>query len=202
MGARLAGTIARRHSNAGLAPGAIDLTFKGSAGQSFGAFNIAGVRLSGGTAVVEGLGDHGCEYMTGGVVAVLGEVGRNFAAGMSGGVAYVFDELGSFRNRCNRELVRVVAVSDYEAQEARCLIERHCEATGSPRAFDLLKSWQSSRTLMLRIAPHAEAAPETVAEAPSVSVAGKAGIAASFPRSNQKAEPDAFLFDSRHHAVV
>ncbi|MEK6302631.1 MAG: glutamate synthase large subunit [Acidobacteriota bacterium] len=244
VGARLAGTIARRHGNAGLATGTIDLTFTGSAGQSFGAFNIAGVRLrligeandyvgkgmsggeiiirppagarftwsqnviagntvmygatggvlfaagragerfcvrnSGATAVVEGVGDHGCEYMTGGVVVVLGEVGRNFAAGMTGGVAYVFDELGSFRNRCNEELVRVVSVGDHEAQEARSLIERHCEATGSPRAFDLLRSWQSSRTLTLRVAPHAEASPAPAVEAPSISVAGNLGIAASF----------------------
>ena len=244
VGARLGGTIARRHGNAGLARGTIELTFKGSAGQSFGAFNIGGVRLyligeandyvgkgmsggeiiirppsgarfrwsqnviagntvmygatggalfaagragerfcvrnSGGTAVVEGVGDHGCEYMTGGVVVVLGEVGRNFAAGMTGGVAYVFDEPGNFSNRCNMELVRVGSVGDYEAQEARSLIERHHDATGSPRAFELLRSWQSSRTLMLRVEPHAEAAPDPVAEAASISVAGNLGIAASF----------------------
>ena len=192
----IAGAIARRYGDAGLPDGTINLSFAGSAGQSFGAFNIAGLRLtligeandyvgkgmsggeivirppdespfdwsenviigntvmygatggrlfaagragerfcvrnSGGLAVVEGVGDHGCEYMTAGVVVVLGEVGRNFAAGMTGGVAFVFDELGNFQRRCNRELVELVRVAEHESRTIRVLIERHYEMTEQP----------------------------------------------------------------------
>ncbi|MDV7401683.1 hypothetical protein RZS08_60245, partial [Arthrospira platensis SPKY1] len=86
--------------------------FRGVAGERFA------VRLSGATAVVEGTGDHGCEYMTGGTVAVLGLTGRNFAAGMSGGVAYVFDEDGQFAQRCNTAMVALEKVQTAAEQEA------------------------------------------------------------------------------------
>src|SRR5207253_1873988 len=82
--------------------------FRGRAGERFA------VRNSGAKAVVEGIGDHGCEYMTGGVVVVLGETGRNFAAGMSGGLAFIYDRDGVFRDRCNLEMVDLVPVEDYK----------------------------------------------------------------------------------------
>src|SRR5262249_56264559 len=89
------------------------------------------VRNSGVTAVVEGVGDHGCEYMTKGVVLVLGRTGRNFAAGMSGGVAYVLDEDGSFRTRCNPGLVAVEAPAAGDVQTIHDLIQRHYDFTRS-----------------------------------------------------------------------
>src|SRR5205807_5131578 len=90
------------------------------------------VRNSGATAVVEGVGDHGCEYMTGGVAVVLGRTGRNFAAGMSGGIAYVLDEDSSFATRCNMQLVALEALEDEDAATVRALVEDHALRTGSP----------------------------------------------------------------------
>ena len=88
------------------------------------------VRNSGAWAVVEGVGDHGCEYMTGGRVVVLGPTGRNFAAGMSGGIAYVLDEAGDFASRCNREMVALGALDDEDELAAvRALVERHVQYT-------------------------------------------------------------------------
>jgi glutamate synthase (ferredoxin) len=206
--AKVAGEIARRYGNAGLADGIIALTFHGSAGQSFGAFAIRGMRLtligeandyvgkgmgggeivirppdetifdwsenvivgntvmygatggalfaagragerfcvrnSGGVAVVEGAGDHGCEYMTAGTVVVLGQVGRNFAAGMTGGTAFVLDAEGSFQKNCNHELVKLEPViSDDDARILRTLIERHYDLTASRRARELLWHWSA-----------------------------------------------------------
>ena len=102
--------------------------FRGLAGERFA------VRNSGAVTVVEGVGDHGCEYMTGGRVVVLGPTGLNFAAGMSGGVAYVLDVDGSFRSRCNTELVGFDEITPDEALELRGLVEEHHERTGSPVA--------------------------------------------------------------------
>jgi glutamate synthase domain-containing protein 2/glutamate synthase domain-containing protein 1/glutamate synthase domain-containing protein 3 len=206
VGAKVAGEIARRHGNAGLKDGSVDAIFTGTAGQSFGAFNISGMRLtligetndyvgkgmsggeiiirppnqsrfdwadnviagntvmygatggamfvagragerfcvrnSGGLAVVEGVGDHGCEYMTAGAVVVLGEVGRNFAAGMTGGVAYVLDVNRDFERNCNHELVRLERVAnDHDEQTLRQLIAQHSELTGSKRAREVLWNW-------------------------------------------------------------
>jgi glutamate synthase domain-containing protein 2/glutamate synthase domain-containing protein 1/glutamate synthase domain-containing protein 3 len=234
VGARLAGMIASRYGDAGLPEGTIDLAFRGSAGQSFGAFNIAGLKLtlvgdandyvgkgmsggeivirppdnagfewsknviigntvmygatggslfaagragerfcvrnSGGLAVVEGLGDHGCEYMTAGVVVVLGEVGRNFAAGMTGGIAYVLDEQKTFQKRCNLELVEFEPIPDDELQTVRVLVERHAEATGSPLARNLLASWESFAPFFLKVVTQAEAARRQEAEVPRIDV--------------------------------
>jgi glutamate synthase (NADPH) large chain len=139
--------------------------FRGVAGERFA------VRLSGATAVVEGTGDHGCEYMTGGTVVVLGRTGRNFAAGMSGGVAYVFDEDGQFARRCNTAMVAlnpVLAAADQEAQidraiwhkgstdEAllRSLIEGHYKYTGSLRARHILDHWTESRAKFVKVFPN------------------------------------------------
>jgi glutamate synthase (NADPH/NADH) large chain/glutamate synthase (ferredoxin) len=138
--------------------------FSGVAGERFA------VRLSGATAVVEGTGDHGCEYMTGGTVAVLGKTGRNFAAGMSGGVAYVYDEDGLFAKRCNTAMVtleKVLSAAEQEAQVDRAvwhrgqsdeaqlkkLLEDHNRWTGSKRARELLDDWANARTKFVKVFP-------------------------------------------------
>src|SRR5258706_1618116 len=109
--------------------------FRGLAGERFA------VRNSGATAVVEGVGDHGCEYMTGGRVVVLGPTGRNFAAGMSGGVAYVVDADGQFASRCNKSMVSLSTVEDAEFLMVRRMIEKHVEYTGSTLGQRLLQNW-------------------------------------------------------------
>ncbi|HEY1457006.1 MAG TPA: glutamate synthase large subunit, partial [Solirubrobacteraceae bacterium] len=110
--------------------------FRGLAGERFG------VRNSGASAVVEGVGDHGCEYMTGGRVVVLGPTGRNFAAGMSGGIAYVLDENGGFQRRCNRGMVDLEDLSQDDVIELRTLITEHAERTESSVARRVLGSWE------------------------------------------------------------
>ncbi len=138
---------------------------RGVAGERFA------VRLSGAAAVVEGTGDHGCEYMTGGTVAVLGRTGRNFAAGMSGGVAYVYDEDGQFASRCNTSMVALEKVLPAQEQETavdraiwhkgqadevllKKLIEDHHKWTGSLRARDILDHWADSRARFVKVFPH------------------------------------------------
>lgn len=112
------------------------------------------VRNSGANAVIEGVGDHGCEYMTGGRVVILGETGRNFASGMSGGVAYVLDESGDFNLRCNLELVDLEKVEDAEdIQELRDLISEHQERTGSTVAARVLDDWDTSLTKFVKVMP-------------------------------------------------
>ena len=112
------------------------------------------VRNSGGSAVVEGCGDHGCEYMTGGRVLVLGPTGRNFAAGMSGGVAYVYDPDQSFTRRCNHDMVELDRVTE-EADVAavRELLQGHADATGSPLAAGMLEHFDSAITFFTRVMP-------------------------------------------------
>jgi glutamate synthase (ferredoxin) len=104
--------------------------------------------------VVEGVGDHGCEYMTGGRVVVLGPTGRNFAAGMSGGMAYVLDEAGDFERRCNKELVDLEPLAE-EADVALVLslIRKHSEYTRSTRAAKVLAAWESLRSKFVKIMP-------------------------------------------------
>ena len=149
--------------------------FNGVAGERFA------VRNSGAIAVAEGCGDHGCEYMTGGVVVILGKTGRNFAAGMSGGVAYVYDEDGLFRERCNMAMVdvepivsdaededlfgrpqqRAVSVEDYgmgdmlyhSAERLRIMLERHHLHTGSKRARAILDNWPNTLKYFLKVMP-------------------------------------------------
>ncbi|MEY4420435.1 MAG: hypothetical protein RLZZ498_1031, partial [Pseudomonadota bacterium] len=139
--------------------------FAGVAGERFA------VRLSGATAVVEGTGDHGCEYMTGGTVAVLGKTGRNFAAGMSGGVAYVYDEDGQFAKKCNTAMVsmeKVLTAAEQETALPRAiwhrdqtdegqlkkLLEDHHRWTGSKRARDLLDNWDAARAKFVKVFPN------------------------------------------------
>jgi glutamate synthase domain-containing protein 2/glutamate synthase domain-containing protein 1/glutamate synthase domain-containing protein 3 len=113
------------------------------------------VRNSGVLAVVEAVGDHGCEYMTGGCVVVLGTTGRNFAAGMSGGIAYVFDEHGDFWRRCNHEMVQLMQLEDEEEIEAvKDMIFRHAEYTGSVRATEVLLSWDEWLPRFVRVMPN------------------------------------------------
>jgi glutamate synthase domain-containing protein 2/glutamate synthase domain-containing protein 3 len=119
--------------------------FRGQAGERFA------VRNSGAWAVVEGVGDHGCEYMTGGRVLVLGAVGRNFAAGMSGGIAYVFEEA---RDRCNPDMVELEACEPGDAETILRMLERHAEWTGSAVAERLLADWPESLRRFLRVMPH------------------------------------------------
>jgi glutamate synthase (NADPH/NADH) large chain len=138
--------------------------FCGVAGERFA------VRLSGATTVVEGVGDHGCEYMTGGTAVVLGKTGRNFAAGMSGGVAYVYDEDGGFAQRCNSAMVTLEAVLSQEQQLAlgdvgswhrgrsdeeqlRQLLQDHLRWTGSKRARELLDHWAQTRARFVKVFP-------------------------------------------------
>jgi len=119
------------------------------------------VRNSGAVAVVEGAGDHCCEYMTAGTVVVLGPVGRNFAAGMSNGTAYVLDEAEVFTRRVNGEMVAVLDLDDEDDARLRKLVQHHATSTGSGRARDLLESWERYRPLFRKVAPHpAVVAPE------------------------------------------
>jgi glutamate synthase (NADPH) large chain len=164
--------------------------FRGVAGERFA------VRLSGATAVVEGTGDHGCEYMTGGTVVVLGRTGRNFAAGMSGGVAYVYDEDGTFASRCNTAMVALDKVVTAAAQEAdralwhqsqsdeatlRQLVADHHKWTGSLRARHILDHWAESRGRFVKVFPNeyrralGEQAARAAALAAEASAAGAVG---------------------------
>jgi glutamate synthase (NADPH/NADH) large chain len=245
-GAMLSGEIAKRYGHTGLPEDTISVTFRGTAGQSFGAFVAAGVtfdligeandytgkglsggrlvvrppadssivpeesiivgntvlygaisgecyfrgiagerfavRNSGAIAVVEGTGDHGCEYMTGGVVVVLGPTGRNFAAGMSGGVAYVLDGEGDFEQRCNLAMVDLEPISaesdalertahqgadlethglvdimhdmtQFDAERLRQLIENHLHYTGSRNAREILDDWENTLPRFIKIMP-------------------------------------------------
>jgi glutamate synthase (NADPH/NADH) large chain/glutamate synthase (ferredoxin) len=218
VGGLLSGEIARRHGAAGLPEDSINVSFVGSAGQSFGGWLARGVtftldgvandytgkglsggvlvvrppadaayvaeqnviigntvlygatdgraffrglsgerfavRNSGAHAVVEGVGDHGCEYMTGGRVVVLGPTGRNFAAGMSGGIAYVYDETGDFaQRRCNRSSVSFEELDEADALELRALVVEHAQRTGSAVAERLLGDWEVSLERFVKVMP-------------------------------------------------
>src|SRR3712207_3259955 len=122
--------------------------FRGVAGERFA------VRNSGAHAVVEGVGDHGCEYMTGGMVVVLGTTGRNFAAGMSGGLAYVLDVEGEFRRRCNPAMVDLEPLIEPEDEAAvKRLIDNHVRYTGSKRGADVLAQWAQYRAKFVKVFP-------------------------------------------------
>jgi glutamate synthase domain-containing protein 2/glutamate synthase domain-containing protein 1/glutamate synthase domain-containing protein 3 len=121
--------------------------FRGLAGERFA------VRNSGANAVVEGVGDHGCEYMTGGRVVVLGSTGRNFGAGMSGGIAYVYDEHHGFAGCCNTELVELEPLSEHDEAELKDLIAEHAERTGSSVAERMLDDWDASVGRFVKVMP-------------------------------------------------
>jgi len=237
VGARIAGRIAERVGNVGLPAGSIRLKFRGSAGQSFGAFALPGMRLelegeandyvgkglsggeivirpfresvlagvgdqqvllgntvlygatggrlfaagragdrfavrnSGAIAVIEGAGAHCCEYMTAGVVVVLGPVGRNFAAGMSNGVAYVLDEAETFTARCNGDMVQVRGLESSDEALVLGLVREHFGATGSTRARAILDSWERYRDSFRKVVPYtAPVAAEPAAEEEAAAV--------------------------------
>jgi glutamate synthase (NADPH/NADH) large chain len=217
VGTLLSGLISQRWLEQGLPDGCIDLTFTGSAGQSFGAFGVKGlhfvlrgeandyfgkglsgarlivlprreakfeaseqiiignvalmgatsgavfirglagerfaVRNSGATAVVEGLGDHGCEYMTGGTVVVLGHCGRNFGAGMTGGQAFVYDPEAVFPAQCNPEQVDLDPLDANDLIELRQLIRNHFLYTGSTKALFVLQDWVTQSAHFVKIMP-------------------------------------------------
>jgi glutamate synthase (NADPH/NADH) large chain/glutamate synthase (ferredoxin) len=112
------------------------------------------VRNSGASAVIEGVGDHGCEYMTGGRVVVLGPTGRNFAAGMSGGKSFVLDQDGLFRSRVNPTMLeQLEPLDDADAIECRTLIEEHVQRTGSPVGQRVLDDWDAQRERFVMVFP-------------------------------------------------
>jgi len=121
--------------------------FQGVAGERFC------VRNSGATAVVEGVGDHGCEYMTGGQVVILGQTGRNFGAGMCGGFAYVLDQDGSFPDRVNKERVFLESLTEEDEQLIQRLVRRHFQYTRSKRADDVLRKWNSYAPKFVKVFP-------------------------------------------------
>ncbi|MGH9685579.1 MAG: glutamate synthase large subunit [Candidatus Acidiferrales bacterium] len=148
-----------------------EVFFGGMAGERFA------VRNSGATAVVEGVGDHGCEYMTNGLVIVLGNTGRNFAAGMTGGVAYVLDRNGDFAAvRCNRAEVDLEPVSDQaDVDKLFQLISRHAEYTGSPQAKWILDNWETTLTKFVKVFPHEYKRVLGVPRAPAQLLASQSG---------------------------
>ena len=165
--------------------------FRGVAGERFA------VRLSGASAVIEGTGDHGCEYMTGGTVLVLGRTGRNFAAGMSGGIAYVYDEDGGFAKRCNTAMValdKVLSATEQEAStdravwhrgqtdeaQLRRLLEDHLKWTGSLRAREILDHWAEARAKFVKVFPneYKRALSEMAAKAEAAKVVAAAAASA------------------------
>jgi glutamate synthase (ferredoxin) len=122
--------------------------FRGVAGERFA------VRNSGAATVVEGVGDHGCEYMTGGRVVVIGGTGRNFAAGMSGGIAYVLDEAGDFKRRCNLGMVDLEPLVNMEdVEQVKDLLARHIRYTQSAVAARLLVNWERTRERFVKVMP-------------------------------------------------
>ncbi|MDA8409096.1 MAG: glutamate synthase large subunit [Treponema sp.] len=147
------------------------------------------VRNSGVKAVVEGVGDHACEYMTGGRVAVLGPTGRNFAAGMSGGIAWVYDADGNFPSRCNSEMVELEDLSDPElAAELRVLVERHVQATGSPLGARILRGWEGAvRRFVVVMPKDYKRMNELIRQKASEGMSGAEALMAAFEANNKDA---------------
>ena len=217
LGTLLSNEISKIYGSAGLPDNTINYKFKGSAGQSFGAFATKGisfelegeandyvgkglsgaqlaiypaekatftpedniiignvalygatsgevfirgmagerfaVRNSGATTVVEGIGDHGCEYMTGGRALILGSTGRNFAAGMSGGIAWVYDPERTFAENCNTEMVDLDPLSIQDEEQILALLRKHIHLTGSKVAQDLFKNWKDASGKFVKVYP-------------------------------------------------
>ncbi len=229
LGAMLSGEVTKRYGSEGLPEDTIDLTFAGTAGQSFGAFAAPGVTLrlygdandyvgkglsggkliiapgrhstlaaeeniiagntllygatsgqafisgragerfavrnSGASAVVEGIGEHGCEYMTGGRIVILGETGRNFGAGMSGGIAYIFDEKDELSAKCNFEMIELEPLAEQDLRLVRSMIEDHVENTGSPKGKRILADWTKYAARFVRaVSPQYRAVMEGTAQ--------------------------------------
>ena len=145
------------------------------------------VRNSGMKAVVEGMGDHGCEYMTGGQVVVLGATGRNFAAGMSGGVAYVIDWNGDFKRKCNLEMVELEALEDVvEIVDVKEMVRVHAELTGSLLAYRVLADWQSVVGRFVKVMPKDyKRALQAYAEIATAGLSGDEAVMAAFVLNSQ-----------------
>jgi glutamate synthase (ferredoxin) len=159
-----------------------EVFLRGMAGERFG------VRNSGVNTVVEGLGDHGCEYMTGGRVVVLGNTGRNFAAGMSGGIAYILDEAGDFTSeRCNKAMVALETLEEpAEIQELRELIERHVEYTGSEKGKAVLADWKNVLPKFVKVIPHDyKRVLQALAQAKADGLDGEEAINAAFEANSR-----------------
>jgi glutamate synthase (NADPH/NADH) large chain len=124
-----------------------EVYIKGMAGERFA------VRNSGAKAVVEGVGDHGCEYMTGGIVVVLGETGKNFAAGMSGGVAYIFDPDEKFNANFNNDMADLDILDEEDFENIRRMVREHFRYNGSKKALEILQNWNQLRGYFLKVMP-------------------------------------------------
>ncbi|MBA4149352.1 MAG: glutamate synthase large subunit [Verrucomicrobia bacterium] len=160
-----------------------EVYIRGMAGERFA------VRNSGATTVVEAIGDHGCEYMTGGRVVILGETGRNFAAGMSGGIAYVLNESGDFEKRCNQQMVLLEKLEDaQEIDEVRKMIERHVEFTQSERGTNVLKDWDKYVTKFVRVIPKDyKRVLESLKKIEQLGLTGEEAIMAAFEENSKDA---------------
>jgi len=146
------------------------------------------VRNSGVNAVVEGVGDHGCEYMTGGIVVVLGETGRNFAAGMSGGVAYVLDQTGDFNTRCNTEMIELEQLGSSDITTLRAMIEEHGRLTGSQRAADVLAAWDATLPRFIKVMPRDyKRVLQALERAKAAGLSGDEALAAAFEANSHDA---------------
>jgi len=153
-----------------------EVYIRGGAGERFA------VRNSGANAVVEAVGDHGCEYMTGGRVIVLGKTGRNFAAGMSGGIAYVLDVDGDFSTRCNKQMVGLEKMEDLaEIEEVRQMIRRYVEYTGADYASGLLDRWEETVPKFVKVIPHDyKRMQEAIARVEASGLSGEEALLAAF----------------------
>ena len=151
-----------------------DFHANGRAGERFG------VRNSGAFAVAEGAGDHCCEYMTGGVVVILGSVGRNVGAGMTGGLGYFYDKAGDFEKKLNTEIVKMQRLSTPEAEaQLRSMIERHYELTGSERADEILSNWDTEKANFWQVYPPSES--KTALVQPASDIVADLRVSASAP---------------------
>ena len=135
-----------------------NVAFYGATGGEAYIRGIAGerfcVRNSGVNAVVEAVGDHSCEYMTGGRVVILGSTGRNFAAGMSGGIAYIFNEDGNFETKCNKDMVSLEGLEGEDQKTLKYMIEKHLDYTNSNVAKNILNSWSESIQKFIKVMPN------------------------------------------------
>lgn len=146
------------------------------------------VRNSGVNAVVEGVGDHGCEYMTGGIAVILGRTGRNFAAGMSGGTAYVLDEQGDFASRCNTEMAGLEQLDEADSAVLKGMIEKHAEYTGSSVAAAVLTSWESYRPRFVKVMPmDYKRVLQALERAQAAGLSGDDALAAAFEENSHMA---------------
>jgi glutamate synthase (ferredoxin) len=145
------------------------------------------VRNSGVRAVVEGVGDHGCEYMTGGCVVVLGSTGRNFAAGMSGGIAYVLDEDGSLSSKINREMVDLESLEDSEdIQELKIMIQNHVDHTGSQLGQKVLENWDYIVNKFVKVMPRDyKRMMQAINQVNKKGITGDAALMAAFEENNK-----------------